>query len=162
MAENKKKLIFSWELASDSQLSFMENLHKTYKISRKRKIKFLVETQVRISPEFSPKNVDIGHMRFWHEISPEFSPEVSPEISLYGVPHTRTENTTFAFLSRERKWYFRPGYGEKVLHFRFTCLCRKRAFFMHVLKKAIFRWDLTWDLIRQFIFATILSEWNFR
>ena len=27
--------------------------------------------------------------------------------------HTRAENTTFAFLSRERKWHFRPGYGEK-------------------------------------------------
>ena len=27
--------------------------------------------------------------------------------------HTRAENTTFAFRSRERKWYFRPGYGEK-------------------------------------------------
>ena len=25
---------------------------------------------------------------------------------------TRAENTTFAFRSRERKWYFRPGYGE--------------------------------------------------
>ena len=27
--------------------------------------------------------------------------------------HTWAENTTFAFRSRERKWYFRPGYGEK-------------------------------------------------
>ena len=25
------------------------------------------------------------------------------------------ENTTFAFLSWERKWHFRPGYGEKYL-----------------------------------------------
>ena len=36
--------------------------------------------------------------------------------------HTRAENTTFAFLSRERKWHFRAGYGEKVifLFFRYT------------------------------------------
>ena len=27
--------------------------------------------------------------------------------------HTRAENTTFAFRGRERKWYFRPGSGEK-------------------------------------------------
>ena len=27
--------------------------------------------------------------------------------------HTRAENNTFAFLSRERKGYFRPGYGEE-------------------------------------------------
>ena len=29
--------------------------------------------------------------------------------------HTRAENTTFAFRSRERKWYFRPGYGVKKI-----------------------------------------------
>ena len=27
--------------------------------------------------------------------------------------HARVENTTFAFLSREQKWHFRPGYGGK-------------------------------------------------
>ena len=32
----------------------------------------------------------------------------------YTIFHqTRAENTTFEFLSRERKWYFRAGYGEK-------------------------------------------------
>ena len=30
--------------------------------------------------------------------------------------HTRAENTTFAFWSRERKWYFRPGYDEKFIN----------------------------------------------
>ena len=35
--------------------------------------------------------------------------------------HTRAENTTFAFLSRERKWYyFRAGYGEKLLQYIVT------------------------------------------
>ena len=29
--------------------------------------------------------------------------------------HTRAENTTFAFLSQERKWHFWPGYGEKTI-----------------------------------------------
>ena len=30
------------------------------------------------------------------------------------IHHTRAENTTFAFLSRERKCHFRTGYGEKL------------------------------------------------
>ena len=40
--------------------------------------------------------------------------------------HTQAENSIFAFLSRERKWHFRPGYGENnfflrnLIHFHHT------------------------------------------
>ena len=35
----------------------------------------------------------------------------SPVVRIFR--NTRAENTSFTFLSQERKWYFRPGYGEK-------------------------------------------------
>ena len=39
-----------------------------------------------------------------------------PHVAYTIFHHTRAENTTFAFRSRERKWYFRPGYGEKYFN----------------------------------------------
>ena len=45
-----------------------------------------------------------------------------PHVTYTIFHHTRAENTTFAFRSRERKWYFRPGYGEKYIYiFKTPC-----------------------------------------
>ena len=38
-----------------------------------------------------------------------------PHVAYTIFHQTRAENTAFAFRSRERKWHFRPGYGEKIL-----------------------------------------------
>ena len=42
-------------------------------------------------------------------------PTLRPRYAQYTIsPHTPAENTTSAFLSRERKWHFRAGYGKKL------------------------------------------------
>ena len=57
--------------------------------------------------------------------------------------HTRTENTTFAFLSRERKWHFRPEYGEKKLFISNI----KRKFKNITLISSIYR-RFVWNFFR--------------
>ena len=61
--------------------------------------------------------------------------------------HTLDENITFAFLSREQKWHYRPGYDEK---FYFQNMCdtkyRENSCVLHIIQRIIKKFKFHYEI----------------